>query len=230
MIPLLIPGIGTNWGNLGYAGGYTSYDFSAAIQENRIITREKYSETKLIANFLKVSPAYLTAIPAGLSTKYTSTADVSTTPLFDTQSATGFWIVRHTDYSSQALTKYTLTVNTTAGTLTLPQAGGSLTLNGRDSKIHVTDYDLGGISLLYSTAEIFTWQKFSSKTVLVVYGGMGEQHEIAIKTTSSSKVIEGSGVTTKALNGTIVLNWQTTAARNIVEVGSLQIYMLGKCS
>lgn len=37
-----------------YEGGYTSYDYGSAISENREITREKYSELKLEANFLKV--------------------------------------------------------------------------------------------------------------------------------------------------------------------------------
>jgi hypothetical protein len=35
-------------------GGYTSYDYGASITENREIYREKYSELKLEANFLKV--------------------------------------------------------------------------------------------------------------------------------------------------------------------------------
>ena len=46
---------GTNWGNLGYAEGYASYDYAAAITENRELTREKYSEIKLQGNFLKLA-------------------------------------------------------------------------------------------------------------------------------------------------------------------------------
>lgn len=47
---------GTNWGNLGYPGGYTSYDSAAVIAEDRTIAREKYSEAKLQANFFQYLP------------------------------------------------------------------------------------------------------------------------------------------------------------------------------
>lgn len=50
-----------------------------------------------------------------------------------------------------------MSVPTSAGNVTIPQLGSVLTLNGRDSKFHVTDYDVGEFSLLYCTAEIFTW-------------------------------------------------------------------------
>ena len=47
-----------------------------------------------------------------------------------------------------------LTVNTTAGRLTIPQFGGQITLAGRESKILVTDYQFGNSTLRYSTAEV----------------------------------------------------------------------------
>jgi len=103
-----------------------------------------------------------------------------------------------------------------------------LTLNGRDSKVHVTDYDVGGTNLLYSTAEVFTWKKFVRKTVLILYGGPGELHEAAIKSTSLPVTIEGSGVMTKPTNGTVTIQWTTTATRRIVQLGTLYIYILGK--
>lgn len=56
---------GTNWGNLGYPLDYTSYDYGAAIMENREVTRAKYSEAKLIANFL----ASIASIFDGFSSK-----------------------------------------------------------------------------------------------------------------------------------------------------------------
>jgi hypothetical protein len=118
--------------------------------------------------------------------------------------------------------------NTSLGAIVAPQLGGSLTLSGRDSKFHVTDYDIGGTTVLYSTAEIFTWKKFDSKTVLVVYGGPGEQHELAIKTTSSAKQVEGSAVTTKSTNGTTILNWKVSSTRQVVQVGNVFVYALDR--
>lgn len=52
---------GTNWGNLGQPYGYTSYDYGAAIAENRTITREKYGAAKLFATEITWSPGYLSA-------------------------------------------------------------------------------------------------------------------------------------------------------------------------
>lgn len=70
---------------------------------------------------------------------------------------TNFYVVRHAAYNSLESTNYRLTVPTSHGNVSIPQLSSTLTLNGRDSKIHVTDYDLGGLTLLYSTAEVFTW-------------------------------------------------------------------------
>lgn len=210
---------GTNWGNLGHAGGYTSYDYGAAITEERQVHREKYSEAKLIANFVHASPALASAVPGYNTTGiYTDSKDITTTPLFGNK--TNFYVTRQTKYNSQASTPYKLKVQTSAGNLTLPQLGGQLSINGRDSKIHLTDYDVGGFNLLYSTAEIFTWKKYGSRSVVVVYGGPDEQHELAVSKTSGATAVEGSGVKFANRNGNTILNWQTDVKRRVVRVGS----------
>ena len=151
---------GTNWGNLGHPRGYTSYDYGALIAEDRIVSREKYSEAKLQANFLRASPAYLTAVPGiGKNGSYVNTDLIATTPLLG--KSTGFYIVRHAYYNSTEPTNYRLTLPTSKGVMNIPQVSSTLTLNGRDSKIHVTDYDVGGYVLLYSSAEILTWCAFA---------------------------------------------------------------------
>ena len=125
---------GTNWGNLGESGGYTSYDYGAAIREDRRIDREKYVEAKLEAQFITSSPAYLTAVPTNeTNSSYASTTAITTTPIVG--EATSFYVVRHSDYRTLASTEYTFTVPTSIGNVTIPQLGGTLTLVGRDSKI-----------------------------------------------------------------------------------------------
>ena len=101
-------------------------------------------------------------------------------------------------------------------------------LNGRDSKIHVVDYPVGDYKLLYSTAEVFTWKKFHDKTVLVIYGGAVETHELAVITEAKPLIIEGTNVISQTGNGTTTLQWQASSQRNIVQVGDLYIYMLGE--
>ena len=112
--------------------------------------------------------------------------------------------------------------------MTIPQLGGVLTLSGRDSKWHVTDYDIGGTTLLYSSAEIFTWKKFDKETVLVVYGGPGELHELSVITSSTAKIVEGADVTTKSTNGTVILNWETSPTRRVVQLGNVFVYILDR--
>ncbi|KAF2189615.1 glycoside hydrolase family 35 protein [Zopfia rhizophila CBS 207.26] len=223
---------GTNWGNLGHPGGYTSYDYAAAIREDRGVDREKYSEQKLQANFFKVSPAYLTASRGSASTSiYTDTPALTVTPAFG--NSTGFYFVRHTQYNSLEKTSYKLNLRTASlGNITVPQMNGTtLSLNGRDSKIHVSDYNIGGATLVYSTAEIFTWHKYADKTVLIVYGGPDETHELTVAVTGVD-VLEGD-VKTMATRGFTLINWKATPERKVVKVGvdqNIFIYLLDRNS
>ena len=222
---------GTNWGNLGHPGGYTSYDYGASITESRNITREKYSELKLLGNFAKVSPSYLTATPGNRSTtRYTTNPELTVTPLNGDQDSGSYFIARHTKFNTRATTDYKLKVPTSAGDLTIPQLGGSLSLNGRDSKIHVVDYDVAGTNILYSTAEVFTWKQFGDQKVLVVYGGPNEHHELAVSCQSKASVIDGpsDSVSSKEMDGAVVVGWDVSSTRRIVEIGDLRIFLLGK--
>ncbi|KAK3497574.1 beta-galactosidase precursor [Neurospora hispaniola] len=226
---------GTNWGNLGHPGGYTSYDYAAAIAEDRTVSREKYSELKLEANFLKVSPGYLTATPdtSNRTGIYSPNTDITVTALVNyTPEGGSFYVVRHTDYQTLASTPYTLSLPTSAGNLSIPILGGSLTLSRRDSKIHVADYSVDDHKLIYSTAEIFTWKKFSNRTVLVVYGGEGETHELAIadevKWTSTGPPVQVKTVKKDDKKSFTVVQWKANSERRIFKAGNLHIYILDR--
>ncbi|KAM0542864.1 hypothetical protein ACHAPJ_012587 [Fusarium lateritium] len=219
---------GTNWGNLGHPDGYTSYDYGAPIKEDRTITREKYSEIKLQGHFLRVSPAYATSEPSNFTTtKYTDNKKIAVTAL-TTKKDDAFYVVRHADYRTTDPASYKLKVPTSAGTLTIPQLGGSLALTRRDSKIHVVDYPVGKYKLLYSTAEVFTWKKFGDKIVLVLYGGPNELHEVAIKNESKLKVVEGDGVKIDKKKNAGVFQFKTSSTRRVVQAGNLYIYLLDR--
>jgi hypothetical protein len=160
---------------------------------------------------------------------YTDTDAITVTPLFGNK--TNFYVTRQTKYNSLASTSYKLKLQTSAGNITVPQLGGLLSINGRDSKIHVTDYDVGGFNLLYSTAEIFTWGKYGQRTVLVVYSGPDEQHELAVSRTSGATSVEGSGVKFSNRNGNTILNWKSEPRRRVVRFGSdLYIVILDRNS
>ncbi|KFG78387.1 beta-galactosidase [Metarhizium anisopliae] len=221
---------GTNWGNLGHPGGYTSYDYGACIRENRVIDREKYSEVKLEAQFIKVSPGYITAsVGLASTTAYSNNPGITITPL--TSNKTGnFFVARQTDYTATGSVSYTVTLPTSNGVLTIPQRGGSLSLHGRDSKIHLTDYPVGDYILLYTTAEVFTWKKYTDKIVLVLYGGPDELHEFAVNSPSATRIlhVEGSSISShEQATSTIVVQWTTSPERQYIQVGNLAIYLVG---
>tara|TARA_R110002003_G_scaffold120_6_gene10656 strand:- start:14354 stop:16240 length:1887 start_codon:yes stop_codon:yes gene_type:complete len=176
------------------------------------------------------SSALATAVPGYNTTGvYADNEAITVTPLFGNK--TSFYVTRQTKYNSLASTSYKLKLRTSAGNLTIPQLGGSLTLNGRDTKIHVADYDVGGFNLLYSTAEIFTWKKYGNRTVLVVHGGPNELHELAVTQTSGGTSVEGSGVKFSNRNGNTILQWESSNARRTVRIGSnLYIVILDRNS
>lgn len=223
---------GTNWGGISHPGGYTSYDYGAVLSEDRLVTREKYSEAKLEANFLMASPAYLTALPldnTNANGSYSDNSAIAITQLQGMKSR--FFVTRHAAYSSFNSTSYKLYVPSSAGNLALPRFGGSLSLHGRDSKIHVVDCAVGDFHLLYSTAEIFTWKVSNAKTTLVVYGGPDEQHELAFTNVPAPKLVEGNGVHFDHSNGSRTLNWKVSSTRRIVNFGNtLTVYILDRNS
>ncbi|PLB53681.1 beta-galactosidase [Aspergillus steynii IBT 23096] len=218
---------GTNWGNLGHPSGYTSYDVGAAIAENCQVSREKYSELKLQASFLQVSPDYLTAQPEnGTFGVYTDTHDLVTTRLRG--SPTNFYVVRHSDLTSFESTRYRLRVTTSIGDLSIPQLGGSLQLNGRDSKFHVVDYNAGGTNLIYSTAEILTWKRAGRKSVVVLYGGENEFHEFALPVKlGMPSGVEGDGLRIKRTKSAIVVQWHVEPKSRVLKFeDAFEIHLL----
>lgn len=218
---------GTNWGNLGYPGGYTSYDYGSAMKEDRTLTREKYSELKLEANFLKVSKEYLVAIPQNsTNTSYVSTDAITVTPLLT--NGTSFWVVRQSNFSSFGSTSYSISLPTSAGNISIPTMGGSLVINGRDSKIMATDYMAGPYGVLYSSAEIFTWQDYGSKTILILYGGPNEMHEIAFGTNSKPEILEGQLAGSKTDGGRTTIRWEVSTTRTILKLEDLYVYLVDR--
>jgi hypothetical protein len=184
---------------------------------------------KLEANFLKVSPAYFTATPGnGVNGSYGAIPEIAVTPLFGNGTDTNFYVVRHANFTSTSNASYKLNVSTSVGLISIPQLGGMLSLNGRDSKIHVTDYDVGGINLVYSSAEIFTWAQTAGEgRILVLYGGAGEIHEAAFPVSlGTPAVLEGSLVTISKLNSTWILHWQVSSSRKVVKIGNLEVHLL----
>ncbi|KAF4619804.1 hypothetical protein D9613_005466 [Agrocybe pediades] len=216
---------GTNWGGIAHPGVYTSYDYGSAISEDRTL-REKFYELKLQANFLAASPAYITTRPqnAGKSQgAFTGNQALKTTQVLDkVGNKTGFYVVRQSDASSNAVQQYNLTVPTSIGSLTIPTMGGTLSLTGKDSKIHIVDYSAGSTTLTYSTAELMT-ATIDGRDIIVLYGNSGELHETAIKFATEAptvKVVSGNtAIKQKQLPGGSLALQFITSGQTVVQVG-----------
>lgn len=184
---------------------------------------------KLQANFLKVSPAYLTATAGNVGNgSFVSTDAIAVTPLLGNGTKTNFYVARHADFTFAGNASYTLSVSTSIGNVTIPQLGGELSMIGRDSKIHMTDYDVGGNNLIYSSADIFTWTNTpDTGRVLILYGGEGETHEFAFPSSfNEPKLSRGCNAKVSQVNSAWVINWQITQDRQVVTIGHLIVYLL----
>ncbi|KAK5136720.1 hypothetical protein LTR08_002373 [Meristemomyces frigidus] len=67
-----------------------------------------------------------------------------------------------------------------------------------------TDYDVGDVSLVYCTADIFTWAVSArGQRLLIVYGGAGETHEFAVAADlERSHTTEGASVKSEKVGST----------------------------
>lgn len=210
---------------MGHPEGYTSYDHGAFIREGRRVGREMFSEMKLQSRWLTASKGYLSAVPQPATHAFMDTAEIITTPVLGNK--TRFYITRHADSTSEEDTKYRLPVPTMYANLTIPLLGGDLILRGRDSKIHVTHYDVGGIDLVCSSAEIYTWKKYKErKRVLILYGSEGESHEFALPGSLGEPMVQGTHVNVCNKSGLVIVNRQVQPSRRVVEFNGLTVFLL----
>ncbi|KAI5359951.1 Putative glycoside hydrolase, family 35, Galactose-binding-like domain superfamily [Septoria linicola] len=183
---------GTNWGNTGYPLSSTSYDYSAPVQENRLIA-EKYSEFKLFGLFLRVARDFTKVDRLGNSTTYTTSPEVIATELRNPDTGGAFYVTRHDHSPSTSVTQFKLHVDTSIGKLTIPYSD-HITLNGVQSKIVVTDFAIGatGKSLIYSTIEVLSLVDLGDRQVIVLWALRGESGEVLLKDSKHWTKVSGT--------------------------------------
>ncbi|KAI0671257.1 glycoside hydrolase superfamily [Trametes maxima] len=176
---------GTSWGGLPFPGVYTSYDYGSAIRETRALTA-KFDELKRQGLFLRSSPQFRKTDWIGDSTTGIPGANVSNNQAFVTllknpDSGTNFFIARQNDSTSTSGISFNITVPTSKGTFTLPRTTSGIALNGRQSKLIITDYTFGTRgSVLYTTASIFFAGTIGKRDVLFLYGDADQSHEATL--------------------------------------------------
>ncbi|KAF8670795.1 Beta-galactosidase, domain 3 [Rhizoctonia solani] len=215
---------GTNWGNLAYPGVYTSYDYAASISEDRTL-RPKFSEIKLQGLFLHATPHYHLAGRISTGTSLSSSQQIFTTHLATPQGQ-NLYIVRQTTNNNTARVEFDLKVNTTGGQVTLP----GLALNGRESKIIVSEYPFGKSLLRYSTGEIATWTTIDGEDHILLYSS-NQTITTALYTTSTTKpTITGSNsIKTTSANNTVVVSGPAPASGLArVTIGQTSLWLVNQ--
>ncbi|KAH0264079.1 glycoside hydrolase family 35 protein, partial [Aureobasidium melanogenum] len=219
---------GTNWGNLAAPVVYTSYDYSAPMRETREL-QLKMSQTKLIALFTRVSQDLLyTNMESNGTGNAVSTQDIWTWVLRNPNTTAGFYVTQHSKSSSRAVTDFSINLQTSLGLITVP----GVQLNGRQSKIAVTDYHFEKYTLLYSSVDILTYGLLNTTSVLVLYLEAGQVGEFAFPGNVSSTSYGNTSVTTSRMkaNGTSYYTKfvykQTTGKTAIQMSNGVMVYLL----
>ncbi|TDL23060.1 glycoside hydrolase family 35 protein [Rickenella mellea] len=219
---------GTNWGNLAEPTVYTSYDYGAPIREDRTLS-PKFNEIKLQSHFLHASTDFVLSTMTSADTSLSDKGQVFTTAL-SSPSGVGFYVVRQNDNAITTRTDFQLKMNTTAGVVTVPQFGGTNSLEGRESKIFVTNYPFGSNKLAYSTAEVMTWTTIDKTDIVVLYALAGHTIEASIPTTAQKVTVSGStSVTAKVSNGSVVINGSPSGA-SVITFGSAKVVVFDKAT
>ncbi|NEA20920.1 beta-galactosidase [Actinomadura bangladeshensis] len=193
---------GTNWGRLAQPNDvYTSYDYGAPITENRQLTA-KYDEFKrqglfftTVAPLTKTDPAEAPA---------SDNAAVHTEARANPDTGTQFVLVRHADRKTDDDQSANLTWKTPDGTYNLP-----VSLKGRDAKILVAGYDMGGQRLTATTSELLTHTTVNGRDIAVLYGTEGVAGTTILRYNSRPevKVLDGSVKSTYS-NGNLKLDYE----------------------
>ncbi|KAF2675021.1 hypothetical protein BT63DRAFT_26744 [Microthyrium microscopicum] len=166
---------GTSWGHSAAPVVYTSYDYSAPLRETRQVLK-KFKQTKLIALFTRVSKDLLmTDLEDRGPGKSVGNSAIYTWILRNPTNKAGFYFLQQDNSQSQSKQTTSVNLKTSLGTIAVP----NVIIDGRQSKILVTDYNVGpNFKLLYATADVLTYGQFPYP-VLVMYLKQGQSAEFA---------------------------------------------------
>lgn len=84
-----------------------------------------------------------------------------------------------------------------------------------------------GVNLIYSSAEIYSHAKWGKKRILLLYGLVGETHELAFASRLGRPTVEGGAAKIARKGSTHVVQWTVTAERKVLHYGDdLDVYLL----
>lgn len=185
---------GTSWGYLPFPGGYTSYDYGAAINEERQLDDKTAQQKKIGLMLQSVKPIAKTDRIA----ENTSSDNVFyIIERENPDSKTKFYFVRHNKTNSTGDDTYSLPIKTAETDITVP-----VRVNGQTSKVVTANYDFGRQHLVYSTNEIFTQFSNNNEDTLVVYSDKNDPNQTVLKYDKEPEVSVETGKVDKKWDAT----------------------------
>lgn len=185
---------GTNWGWLAAPFVGSSYDYAAAISEDRSIG-DKYYEIKNLGLFTRVAAELAFTDRVGIGADYTNNTDLFTTELRNPKTGAAFYVIRHVDTASTSEEWFALKVNTSIGEFYVPKISSAVILSGHEGKILVADFHFGNNTLFYATAEVLTYTIIDGQAVLVLWTPSGRSGEFYLQGATNGTVSTGQVVT-----------------------------------
>lgn len=204
---------GTNWGRLAQPNDVvTSYDYGAAITENRQLTT-KYDEFKRQNLMLRtVAPLTRTDEVTGPPV---DNAALTTAARADPVTGTEFVLVRHTDRAATTDDSGTLDWTVPDGRYSVP-----VRVDGRDAKVLIGGYDLGGQRLAVTSSELMTHVAAGGRDVALLYGREGEAGRTVLRYGSAPAVRVLSGQVRSAYaDGNLTLDYTHDGLARVLVTG-----------
>ena len=180
---------GTSWGYLPFPGGYTSYDYGAAINEQRQLDDKTAQQKKIGLMLQSVKPIAKTdRISEQASTNNVFYIIERENP----DNKTKFYFVRHNKTNSTGDDTYSLPIKTDEVNTKV-----SVRINGQTSKVITANYNFGKQHLVYSTNEIFTQFSNDNEDTLVVYSDKNDPNQTVLKYDTEPEVSVETGKVNK---------------------------------
>ncbi|PGH27987.1 hypothetical protein AJ80_00242 [Polytolypa hystricis UAMH7299] len=205
---------GTNWGHVA-ALVCASYGYTTMLRETGE-ARDKMKQTKFIGLFACISTDLFKTEMEGNGTSYTGNNKIFTWVLRNPDTDAGFYAMAPEDTSTRATAKFALNLKTSYGQISIPD----VQLDGRQSKIILTDYQFGNSTFLYSSAEVAS---YANLDVDVLVPCLTEESSPSRTLGSSDLTISSSGK-----NGLSYLCTQGECIAAVKFSSSPLIYLLDK--
>jgi hypothetical protein len=191
---------GTSWGWLPAPVVFTSYDYGAAIAEDRSL-RDKAAELKLIGGMMAAVPDLAGMVPAAPIKP--SSAAIRLYHNRNPQTDARFLLVAHQDGDLTRDTHFTFAADLPDGHYQFPQ----MRLNGYDAKWLVAGVTLGGQRLVYTTSEIQSHIRQGARDLLLMVGRRGDAGRVVLRYAGAPRVTGPVESHYDAARGDLVLDY-----------------------